>query len=163
MLPRVKNVLNIRAEEKFCDIWDEIVTQIDAYSRRTRCNNALMQNYVVEETTGSNEMNKDEMRKLFHSTLHQIINQISLRFSHQNTKPYAAVSALQLENNYFLDVKMVQPVLDLVDRPSVETEFVVAKTYIAKLIGDEKTKPTTIKLFSEHCEALKTVHTVILH
>ena len=27
----VKNVYNHRTEEKFCDIWDEVVTQIDAH------------------------------------------------------------------------------------------------------------------------------------
>ena len=54
---------------------------------------------------------------------------------------------------------MVQPLLNLVDRTSVVAEFDVAKTYIAKFNGDEKTKPTTIKLLSEDCETLKpTVH-----
>ena len=37
----------------------------------------------------------------------------------------------------------------------MEAEFDVAKTYIAKLYGDEKTKLTTTKLFFEHCEVLK--------
>ena len=65
------------------------------------------------------------------------------------------LSVLQLENDNFLDVKMVQPLLDLVDRPSEEAEFDVAKTYIAQFNGDEKTKPTTAKLLSEHCEAFR--------
>ena len=78
-----------------------------------------------------------------------------MRFSHQNTKLYAAVIALQPENNNFLDVKMVQSLLDLVDRSSVEGEFDVAKTYVAKFNCDRKTKLTTTKLLSEHCKALK--------
>ena len=58
---------------------------------------------------------------------------------------------------------MVQPLLNLVDRTSVKAEFEVAKTYVAKLNGDEKTKPpTTTKLLSEHCEALKVLPTVYL-
>ena len=57
---------------------------------------------------------------------------------------------------------MVQPVLDLVDRSSVEAEFDVPMTYVAKLNGDEKTKPTTTKLLSKHCEALKAMPTVQL-
>ena len=55
-----------------------------------------------------------------------------MRFSHQITKLYAALSVLQPENSNFSDVKMVQPLLDLVDRTSVEVEFDDAKTYVAK-------------------------------
>ena len=73
-------------------------------------------------------MNKDEMRRLFHSTLDQVINKIDVRFSHQSTKLYAAASVLQPENSNFLNVKMMQPLLDLVDRTSVEGKFDVAKT-----------------------------------
>ena len=53
---------------------------------------------------------------------------------------------------------MVQPLLDV-----VEAEFDVAKTYTAKFNGDEKTKPTTTKLHSEHCvlEAMPTVHLLL--
>ena len=58
---------------------------------------------------------------------------------------------------------MVQPPLDLVDCASVEVEFDVAKTYVAKLKGEEKTKPTISKLLSKHYEALKATPTVILH
>ena len=36
----------------------------------------------------------------------------------------------------------------------MEPEFDVAKTYVAKLNVDEKTKPKTAKLLSGHCEAL---------
>ena len=78
-----------------------------------------------------------------------------MRFSHQNTKLIAAVSTLEPENSNFLDVKMVQLLLDLVDRASVKAEFDVAQTYDAKLNGDEKTEPTTTKLLSKYCEALK--------
>ena len=55
-----ENVHNFRTEEKFCDIWDEFVTQNDAHSRRTRRDNTLLQDYEVEETTGNNEMNKTQ-------------------------------------------------------------------------------------------------------
>ena len=41
------------------------------------------------------------MQRLFYSTLDQAINEIDFRFSHQNTKLYAAVSAFQLENSNF--------------------------------------------------------------
>ena len=78
------------------------------------------------------------------------------------SKLYAAVSALQPANSNFLDVKMVQPLLDLIDRISVEAEFDVAKTYVAKFNSDEKTKSTTTKLLSEHCEASKAMPTVHL-
>ena len=78
----------------------------------------------------------------------QVINEIGVHFSYQNAKLYAAVSALQLENSNFLDVKMVQPLSNVVDRTSVEAKFALAKTYGAKLNDDGKTKPTTIKLLS---------------
>ena len=55
---------------------------------------------------------------------------------------------------------MMRPFLDLVDRTCEETEFDVAKTYVAKFNGDEKTKPTTNKLLSEHCEALEAMPAV---
>ena len=118
----------------------------------------MLQDYVVEETTGNDEINKEEMWRLFHSTLDQVINEIDVRFCHQNTKLYAAVSALLHEKSNFLVVKMVQPLLDLVDRTSVETQLDVAKMYDAKLNCDEKTKPTTTK----HCETLKAMPTVHL-
>ena len=35
----VESVHNLQTEEKFCDIWDEVVTQIDAHSRRPRRHN----------------------------------------------------------------------------------------------------------------------------
>ena len=52
--------------------------------------------------------------------------------------------------------------MDLIDRTSVEAEFDIAKTHVAKLNGDENTQPTTTKLLSEHCEALKAMPTVHL-
>ena len=69
-----------------------------------------------------------EMWRLFYGTLDQVINKIEVPFSYQNTNLYAAVSAPQPKNSNFLDVKMVQLFLDLVDRTSVEAEFDVAKT-----------------------------------
>ena len=80
-------------EEKFCDAWDKVVTQIDAHLRRTQRDNRLLQYYAVEATTGNNEMKNNKMPRLFYSTLYQVINEIDKRFSHQNTKLYAAVSA----------------------------------------------------------------------
>ena len=50
----VENVHKLRIEEKFCDAWDEVVTQIDAHSRRARRSNTLLQDYVVKETTKNN-------------------------------------------------------------------------------------------------------------
>ena len=123
-------------KKKSCNIWDEVVTESDAHSRRTR-DDTLLQDYVAEETTENNEMKVDEMRRLIYSTLDQVINKIDGRFSHQSTKLYAAVSAHQLENSNFLAVKMVQTLLDLVDRTSLEVEMDVAKTYVAKFNGDE--------------------------
>ena len=93
------------------------------------------------------------MQRLFYSTLNQVINEID----DQNTKLCAAVSAFEPDNSNFLDVKILQPVLDLVDRASVEAECDVVKTYVAKFNGNEKTKPTTIKVLFEHCEALMTM------
>ena len=100
-------------------------------------------------------MNKDELRRLFYSALSRVINIIDVRFSHQNTELCAVVSAFQPENSNFLSINMVQSILDLVDRTSEEAEFDVAKTYVANFNGGEKTKPTTIKLLSEHRQALK--------
>ena len=63
-----------------CGVSDEVVTQVDAHLRRTRRDNTLLQDYVVEETIGNKEMNKDEMWRLFFSTLDQVIvNQSSLK------------------------------------------------------------------------------------
>ena len=87
----------------------------------------MLQEYVVEETTTNIEINK-ELRRLFYSALDQLNNEIDVRFSKQDTKLYAAVSTFQPENSNFLDVKMVQPHLDLADCTSVEAEFDVAKT-----------------------------------
>ena len=56
----------------------------------------------------------------------------------------------------------MQVLLDLVDRISMRAGLNVAKTDVAKLNGDEKTKPSTTKLLSENCEALKAMSTVHL-
>ena len=117
---------------------------------------------VVEGTTRAIETNEDETQRFFYSTLDQVINEIDAHFSHKNIELYAAVSALQLENSNFLDVKVVQPLLDLVECASVEAEFHVAKTYIANFSSDGKIKLTTTKLLSEHYEALKAMPTVHL-
>ena len=57
---------------------------------------------------------------------------------------------------------MVQPVLDLVGRASVEEELMLPRATLKKLNCDEKTKPTTTKLLSERCEALKAMPTIHL-
>ena len=57
---------------------------------------------------------------------------------------------------------MVQPLLDLVDRTSVEAEFDDVKTYVARFNNEAKAKLTTTKLLSEHCEALVTMSAVHL-
>ena len=56
----------------------------------------------------------------------------------------------------------MQPLLDLVDRTNVQAKFDVAKTYVVKFSGDEKTKLTTTKLLSKHWETLKAMLTVHL-
>ena len=48
----------------------------------------------------------------------------------------------------------MQSFLDLIDGTSVEAEFGVAKTIVAKFNGDEKAKPTT-KLLSQPCKAFR--------
>ena len=40
---------------------NEVVTEIGAHSRQTSHNITLVQNYVVKETTGNNELNKDKI------------------------------------------------------------------------------------------------------
>ena len=64
-------------------------------------------------------MNKNETRRLIYSTLDQVINEIDVHFSYQNTKLYAAVSAFQPKSSNFLEVKMVQLLLDLVDHSAL--------------------------------------------
>ena len=54
-------------------------------------------------------MKKDERRRLFYITLDQVISEIDVRFSNQNTKLYSALFVLQTENSEFFDVKMMQP------------------------------------------------------
>ena len=73
-----------------------------------------------------------------------------------------AISALQPDNSNFLEVKIAHPVLELVGRRSVEEELMLPRPTLKKLNGDEKTKPTTTKLLSERCEALKAMPTIHL-
>ena len=35
----VENFHHLRTEKKFCDVWDEVATQIDVRSKRTRRDN----------------------------------------------------------------------------------------------------------------------------
>ena len=46
----VENVHNLRTKEKCCHVWDEVVTQINAYSRRTGRDNTLLQDYLLQFT-----------------------------------------------------------------------------------------------------------------
>ena len=41
VVANVENVHNLRTEKKFCDIWDKVVTQIDAQSRQTQRDNKI--------------------------------------------------------------------------------------------------------------------------
>ena len=43
----VEKVHYLRTEEKSCDIWDEVVTQIATHSKRTRRDNTLLQDYSI--------------------------------------------------------------------------------------------------------------------
>ena len=44
----------------------------------------------------------------------------------------------------------------------MQAEFDIAKRYVAKFNGNEKTKPTTTKILFKHCKALKAMPTVRL-
>ena len=79
-----ENVRNLLAEAKYSDIWNEVITQIDAPSKRIRRADALLQNYVVEETTGNNEINEHEMRRSFCSTSDHVVNEMNCCFSQRN-------------------------------------------------------------------------------
>ena len=52
----VENVHNLQTEEKFCGMWNEVVTEIDAYSRQTQRDNTLLRliKRQVDEATGNN-------------------------------------------------------------------------------------------------------------
>ena len=50
----VENIHNLQTEKNFCDVWDKVVTQIDIHLKQTQHDNTLLQDYVVEETTGNN-------------------------------------------------------------------------------------------------------------
>ena len=84
-------------------MWDKVITQIDALQRRIRPANALLQNYVVEETAGNNETNKYEMWRMFYSTLDHVVNEINFPFSQRNSKLCCYLCALT-ENINLLDV-----------------------------------------------------------
>ena len=61
----VEHIHYLRTEKKFCDIWDEVATQIDAHSRQTGGDNSLLHDCVVEETIANNEINKEKCGDYF--------------------------------------------------------------------------------------------------
>jgi len=160
----VESVGNLRTEQEFRTMWDEANSQNDAHlrSRRNRRVNTLLADYVIEEATGNIDVNEEEMRRLFYSLLDHVVSKMDVRFNERNSRLFTAVAALQPEHSNFLNAKLVQPILDLAKCTIVESEFIVAKAYIAKLTDDDKPKITITKLLSEHSEVLKAMPTVYL-
>ena len=70
----VENVCNCS------NVRDKVITQIEAVSRRKRRADELLQDRVVVETKGNNQINKQETGRLFYSSLDYDFNEIKLRF-----------------------------------------------------------------------------------
>ena len=74
----VENVLNLGTEQKFCDIWDEVIIHIDRPEYDMLHANVLLQDYVVQETAENNEVNKHEMQRLFCRTMDEVATKTNL-------------------------------------------------------------------------------------
>ncbi|KAA0701554.1 hypothetical protein E1301_Tti023537 [Triplophysa tibetana] len=158
-------VRNLRSEDEFCILCDTVTastkdTPVSAKWRR-KVNNNLTE-YVVEETTGANIIDKVELRRLYFSALDHILGEIELRFSERNSKFAAALAALDPENETFLDVKSIKPIMDLTNSTIVETECIVAKQYISRIKEEESQQMmTTRRLLSEHHKVLEAMPSVL--
>ena len=65
MTSYAENVCNLCAEQKYGDVWYIVIIQTDAFLRQMRRPNALLQDYIVDETIRNNEMNKHKCRDYF--------------------------------------------------------------------------------------------------
>ncbi|KAK9967816.1 hypothetical protein ABG768_002182 [Culter alburnus] len=158
-------VRNLRSEDEFCILCDTVTASTKdtpVSAKRRRQVNKNLTEYVVEETTGANIIDKVELRRLYFSALDHILGEIEVRFSERNSKFAAALAALDPENETFLDVKSIKPIMDLTNSTIVETECIVAKQYISRIKEEESQQMmTTRRLLSEHHKVLEAMPSVL--
>uniref|UniRef100_A0A671QMD9 DUF4371 domain-containing protein n=1 Tax=Sinocyclocheilus anshuiensis TaxID=1608454 RepID=A0A671QMD9_9TELE len=160
-----KCVRNIRSEDEFCILWDTITastTDTPVPAKWSRQVNKNLSEYVVEETTGVNVSDKMELRRLYFSALDHILGEMEARFSERNSKLAAAIAALDPENETFLDVKSIEPIMNLTNSTIVETECIVAKQFISRIKTEESQQMMTIRrLLTEQHKVLEAMPSVL--
>ncbi|CAM4655053.1 unnamed protein product [Leuciscus chuanchicus] len=158
-------VRNLRSEDEFCILCDTVTASTKdtpVSAKRRRQVNKNLSEYVVEETTGANIIDKVELRRLYFSALDHILGEIEVRFSERNSKFAAALAGLDPENETFLDVKSIKAIMDLTNSTIVETECIVAKQYISRIKEEESQQMmTTRRLLSEHHKVLEAMPSVL--
>ncbi|CAL8242214.1 unnamed protein product [Merluccius merluccius] len=104
-------------------------------------------------------MDKVELRRLYFSVLDHVL--VERRFSERNSKLAAALVALDPESDTFLDVKAVQPLMELTKSTIVEMECIVATQYFARVKKDDDKKKMAVSRLLSH-GVLQAMPTVLL-
>ena len=74
-------IRDLRAEEEFCTFWDNLTPYVPVVPAKwSQQANKLLAEYVVEETTRSNTLDKVKMRRLYFSVLDHVPGEMEVIF-----------------------------------------------------------------------------------
>jgi hypothetical protein len=109
-------VEKLRCDSEFDELWEKYKhTDTPTPSKRQRVVSSNLKEYVVETTMGQQEEDNDrECKRLFFSILDAVLGEMSARFNKRNSHLIEALCALHPENETFMDVEKVKPLLDLI-------------------------------------------------
>jgi len=126
--------------------------------------NRNLEHYAVEKSVGQgqNDINTEtEMKRVYYSAIDAILGEIEARFSERDGKLITALTALDPEDDSFLDATKVKPILDLVGVEIVQTQYTVAREFLLSEMAPEDNW-TVQKVLSKHYKTLESMPTVLL-
>ena len=180
-------VEKLRSDVEFQAIWTQATTQrasggqgaqqttMDTeppLPKRVRTVPAHLQQYVVESTVGQEQLDrgtKEECKRLFFSTLDNVIGEMKTRFSERNSKLVEAMGALDPVSKDFLDPQKIKPLLELSNTAVVESQFDVAKEFLQSEMAASSSSTETwtprliLQKYAEPLKAMPGVLTALKH
>lgn len=116
----------------------------------------------MNESVGQREVNiEQECKRLFFSIIDSVLGEMSVRFSEHNSKYMAALDALDLGSENFLNAESVQPLLDLTKTEMVESQFTVACQFWQTRSTGQDENLTLVKLFTNYSGVFQAMPVVL--
>ncbi len=159
----------LRSESDFLELWEKADdTEMPRPPKRKRTINKGLQEYLLEESIGQAQGdlgNQEELRRLYYSTLDAVLAEISERFGERNSKLIEALSAFDPQyDSTFLDVQLVQDMMNLTNSEVINSEFVVARQFLRKVLArsiSSGEKLTLKQILKEHHTTLEAMPSVL--